>query len=178
MSECRCTDDSIPQVLDVIEVPVIGSKPNNYQQENWLLDPKHRWSKAHTVPRSALIAWTDPIETLWTNGHSTYNGLNDRIPEADASALRTSLYLVRVDSLQLRVFAPGTDFGNDKKRVQGRFRYNSTEYSLRVTDHDYEYEYVQQPVGFYTIGRCFLTISLGEPYEGYAYKLIAAVIEL
>ena len=25
--------------------------------------------------------------------------------------------------------------------------------------------------------RCFLTISLGEPFDGYCHKLIAAVIE-
>ena len=178
MSECRCSDNSIPQVLDVIEVPLVSPKPRDYQQENWLLDSERRWIKRHSISTGELSALSDPINTLWINNHSTYHGLNDRVPEVDANDFRNSLYLIRVDSLQFRVFAPGTDFGNDKKRVQGRFRYNSTEYSLRVTDHDYEYEYVQQPVGFYSIGRCFLTISLGEPYEGYAYKLIAAVIEL
>ena len=178
LSECRCTDNSIPQVLDVIEVPVVSPKPRDYQQENWLLDRERRWIKRHSISTGELSAMSDPTNTLWTNNHSTYHGLNDRVPEVDANDFRNSLYLIRVDSLQLRVFAPGADFGNDKKRVQGRFPYNGTEYSLRVTDHDYEYEYVQQPVGLYAIGQCFLTISLGEPYEGYAYKLIAAVIEL
>ena len=29
----------------------------------------------------------------------------------------------------------------------------------------------------YRLERCFLTISLGEPFDEYCYKLIAAVIE-
>ena len=39
------------------------------------------------------------------------------------------------------------------------------------------WQYLRQPNGTYQIGESFLTISLGEPYRGYAYKLIAAIIE-
>ena len=65
-----------------------------------------------------------------------------------------------------------------KKRIQGHFIYKGVEYGLAVTDNEYEYIFGQKPVGIYPLGRSFLTVSLGEPFEGYAYKLIAAVIEL
>ena len=51
------------------------------------------------------------------------------------------------------------------------------QYRLRVTDPVYERQYLQQPDGYYPVGECFLTISLGEPFQGYSYKLIAAIIK-
>lgn len=41
VSECerQYQDGSEPRLLDVIDVPLIESKPKGYQTENWLLDP-------------------------------------------------------------------------------------------------------------------------------------------
>ena len=61
--------------------------------------------------------------------------------------------------------------------MQGRFQYNGVDYWLRVTDPSYERQYRQQLDGDYQVGDAFLTISLGEPFQGYAYKLIAAIIQ-
>ena len=177
LPESRCTDGSIPRVLDVIEVPVLGGKPRDYQQENWLLDPKCKWEKESSLPFDRLRQWADETDALWINGISTYQGLNDQVPEQQAETFRHSLLLIPVEDLALRVFAPGAEYGNSQKRVNGHFTYNDTEYRLRMTDNDYEYNYLQRPAGLYPIGRCFLTISLGEPYNGFAYKLIAAIIE-
>ncbi len=47
---------------------------------------------------------------------------------------------------------------------------------LWVTDPGFEREYLQKPDGDYEIDECFLTISLGEPYGGKCYKLIAAIM--
>ena len=46
-----------------------------------------------------------------------------------------------------------------------------------VTDPGYERTYLAKLDGAYEIGECYLTVSLGEPYEGACYKLIAAIIE-
>ena len=114
--------------------------------------------------------------TLWINGHSTYNGLNDSIPLDIANGLDRSLCLVRVDGVELRVFAPSLAFGNAKRRVQGCFRYQGIEYRLWVTDPVIERRYLAQDNGNYLLGECFLTISIGEPYNDACYKLIAAII--
>ena len=50
-------------------------------------------------------------------------------------------------------------------------------YRLRVTDAVYESRYRAMDKGHYDIGGCCFCVSLGEPFEGYAYKLIAAIIE-
>lgn len=39
---------------------------------------------------------------------------------------------------------------------------------------EYERRFLSQPDGDYELGESYLTISLGEPYEGYCYKLVAA----
>lgn len=67
----------------------------------------------------------------------------------------------------------------NRKRVQGRFSHEGTEYRLWVTDPRYEQAYMAKPEGDYDIGESFLTISLSEPFNemNACYKLIAAIIE-
>lgn len=170
-------DGSDPKVLDVIEVPLIAPQPSGYQQENWVLDPDNYWEKVDRMPWGDLFQLQEPAADLWINGSSTNNGLNDSIPLAVASGLKTSLRFIRVDRLALVVSNPGAAFGNPKRRVQGHFEYNGTRYWLWVTDPRYEREYLARPDGSYEVGECYLTISLAEPYMGSAYKLIAAIIE-
>ena len=174
--ERQYRDGSDPRVLDVIDVPVLSPQPKDYQQENWLIDNRRYWVNAGRVDLGQLDQLTDSPSTLWPNGYSTSNGLNDRVPLDLARDLRDSLRLIKASDLALVVSAPGADFGNYRRSVQGRFQYNGADYWLRVTDPVYERRYLQQPDGEYAVGECYLSISLGEPYQGHSYKLIAAII--
>ena len=175
--ERQYENGSDPCLLDVIDVPLLNAKPKDYQQENWLIDPEFYWEKVRSVTKAELMQYTDPVSSLWIDGHSTVNGQNDRIPLDDTSSLTDSLRFIRVKNLELHVSRPGMAFGNYRRSVQGRFDYNGMDYWLRVTDPGYERKYLQQPNGEYQIGECFLTVSLAEPYRGDAYKLIAAIIK-
>ncbi|MDE2901057.1 MAG: hypothetical protein OXN15_08565 [Chloroflexota bacterium] len=174
--ECIYPDGREPAVLDIMEIPVLGHVPKEYQQENWALDPKHPWEKVRVAPFERAVALLDPPAPLWSTGHSTYNGRNDRIPLQDAVGLPDSLRLISVSDLTLHVSMPGESFGETRKRVQGRFRYLGVEYWLRVTDIMWENEYLSRSNGDYYVGNAYLTISLGEPFEEFVYKLIAAII--
>jgi len=77
----------------------------------------------------------------------------------------------------LTVSAPGEAFGDAKRKVLGRFMWAGDDYALPVTDPMIERDYLRRDDGDYALGRCYLTISLGEPYHGHCYKLIAAIIE-
>ena len=165
-----------PRVLDVIDVPLLRPTPKDYQQENWLIDNQRYWVNVGRVSPADLDQLTDPTASLWLNNHSSYNGLNDRMPLEAARNLRESLRLIKLHGLTLLVSAPGANFGNFRRSVQGRFQYNGVAYWLRVTDPVYERRYLQQADGSYSVGECFLTISLGEPFQGHSYKLIAAII--
>lgn len=170
-------DGSDPRVLDVIRVPLKNALPKGFQRENWLLDPDYYWEKIRRVGLNELLGLTDNVSSLWMNGYSSGNGVNDRIPILGTSGIESSLRLIRLSGLELFVFAQDTTSGKQRRRVQGRFQYNGVNYGLWVTDPRYERAYLQRPDGNYHIGECFLTVSLGDEYLGYAYKLIAAIIE-
>ena len=182
VGRCRNTnastkDGSDLKVLDIVNVPVIKPLPEDWQTENWLLDPEYYWEKEGTYSRIDLPCLEDPAAPLWIDKHSTYNGVNDKIPLELMGSVSSSLRLIHVGRLKLKVFSPGEAFGNSKRRVQGHFSHAGKYYALWVTDPGYEREYLAKPDGDYEIGECYLTISLGEPYEGACYKLIAVIIE-
>ena len=56
------------------------------------------------------------------------------------------------------------------------FRYADAQYNIGVTDPVIERQYFGQPNGEYAVADAILCISLGELHEGYAYKLVAAII--
>ena len=177
--ERQYEDGSDPKVLDIINVPVIEPKPEaeGAQTENWLLDPEFYWRKEGAYSWFDLPVLVDPIEPLWVDGHNTYNGVNDKIPMANLKAVSSSLRLLHLDRLELKVFAPGEAFGNSKRRVQGQFTHARRDYALWVTDPVHERAYLAKLDGSYEIGECYLTINLGEEYDGFRHKLIAAIIE-
>lgn len=162
--------------MDIIDIPLVRHQPETYQTENWLLEPDHYWEVAGRLDWNDLQAMSENPPTLWISGSSSGAGKNDRVPLEDARRLNNSLYLLSLGDMELKVFAPGAAFRNLKRRVQGRFMHRNVEYSLWVTDPLIERDYLARENGFYRIGECFATISLGEPHEGFSYKLIAAII--
>ena len=178
--ERQYEDGSDPRVLDVIDVPVIEPavrEAESWQSENWLLDEEWYWRKAGRIPWFDLPEFVDDERPLWFDRFHTHHGWNDEIPLWMMAQVEDSLRLVEVDELAIAVFAPGEAFGNRKRRVQGRFHHAGRSYKLWVTDPICERRFLAKLDGHYHLERCFLTISLGEPYRGYCYKLIAAVIE-
>ena len=174
--ERRYQDGTDSRVLDIIDVPVIRAAPCTYQQENWLLDPGYYWSRVSYCPWDRLSTLLPAPAPLWDSGFSTYHGNNDRLPLGVAHKLSSSLRLIRVSSLTLKVFAPGAHFGEGKRRVQGSFNHASQRYGMWVTDPYVERRYLAMEDGRYEFGTCFLTVSLGEPHQDWVYKMIAAVV--
>lgn len=172
--EQQLEDGSEPHALDVIDVPVLRAKPQDYQQENWVLDPTRRWSKVGRLEWNDLSQWADAVETLWINDYSSGKGHNDRVPEDLAASLESSLCLIRANGLQVHI---SYDLEDNSSQLRGVFRHNGHIYSLRITDPISEKRAEELGPGVIPIdGARFLTISLGEPFEGFAYKLIAAII--
>ena len=180
-NERQYQDGADPRLLDVIDVPLIRAAPHACQTENWLLDPGYYWTRVRQADWTELLQFAEVPAALWVNGHSTYHGQHDEIPQPVADALPGSLSLIRVDRVDLHAFAPQEAFGNPKRRVQARFTHAGVGYALWVTDPVVEREYLARLDGYHRLGECCLTISLGEPFQknnglSYRYKLVAAVI--
>lgn len=174
--ERQFENGSDPRVLDIIDVPLLESCPSGHLHENWLLDPKWYWTKVGRLDLEDLGAYVEQYGPLWQNGNSTYSGLNDKIELEDLAAVESSLRLIKVDDMQLKVFSPDEMFGSSKRRVQAKFEHEGTHYWLWVTGPAYERRYLAQSDATHQVGECHLTVSLGEPYKGACYKLVAAVI--
>ena len=120
--------------------------------------------------RAALDLKAGP---LWDNSSSSYNGLHDRVEEAAANQLGSSLHLIEVNDLKIVVAVEGAEYA--KRKVRGYFTFNGAQYWLAVTDPIVERQYFLGKDGEFKVGQAILCVSLSEPYAGYAYKLIAGV---
>lgn len=173
----RFKDGTDPKLLDVISIPMKEATPHGFQVENHLIDNKYYWQKVRTAtPQEVAAAIDQGNGPLWDNLSSSYNGQHDRVLEAAANQLAYSLRLIAVNDLQIHVGMEGAEFGNGKRKVRGRFTLNGTQYLLSVTDPVVERQYLGGQDGTFDLGAATLCVSLGEAWQGYAYKLIAAVL--
>ena len=128
--ERQYQDGSDPGLLDIIDVPLLEHSPMKFQQENWLLDPEYYWEKTGVFGWDALNELAETQGALWRNGCHTNNGENDQIPLEQTEKETSSLKLVHVDKLLLKVFAPGAAFGKGKRRVQAQFHFAANKYAM------------------------------------------------
>lgn len=175
--ERRYENGRDPRVLDVIDIPLLAGAPHLYQTENYILDPAYYWEKVSEASWDDLAEMVDNPATLWVNGDSTYNGLNDRVKLADASRLSNSLVLVGPKSLSIRVQVEGAGFSNPRRRVRAEFQHRGVDYILAVTDPVAERAFLAKPNGVYQVNDAYLCVSLGEAHtDGNCYKLVATII--
>jgi hypothetical protein len=177
LEERRYPNGRDPQLLDVIEIPLLLPRPHTYQQENHLIDADSHWINRGRLDWDEILPALEKIRgPLWLNGPSTYNGLHDQVPASDAESFSRSLYLVRPTDCRIVVSVDGAAFGNPKRRVRAAFRVGHHSYRLIVTDPVAESFFLRRKDGDYPLDDAIFTISLGEVYGGFAYKLVAAVL--
>jgi hypothetical protein len=88
--------------------------------------------------------------------------------------VRSSLLLIKPDKASITV----EEGPNLLKRIRSRFHFAGEGYWMPVTDPVIENRYFGEEIGQYPINKkdVYFTVSIGEPYEGYCYKLVAGVI--
>jgi ATP-dependent DNA helicase RecQ len=164
-----------PGLLDIISVPLKKHCPQSCQTENFGIDESQGWITKGVFPISEVSRLCDDIDHLWINGYHSYSGLNDRVPlnRADAE-LFSSLLLIKPERLIFTV-AEGSKL---LKKVRAKFDYRGETYWLTVTDPLIEDRYIKQNIGQYPVDDKYpyLCVSIGEPHEGFRYKLVAGVI--
>lgn len=165
-----------PRVLDVIQIRMREPRPHAPQSENHLIDSGYYWARRGRITWNDAEGAVDTVDGLWVDGHSSYNGANDRIPEDVAVNLDSSLLFIRPTNLTIIVAVEGAEFNNPRRKVRARFRFNHNNYVLAVTDPVVERRYLGMENGEYPIETALLCVSIGEPYQGFCYKLVAAVI--
>lgn len=175
--DVRFQDGKHPEMLDIIRIKFIRPISHGYQTENHEIESSFYWEKKGKIEWTNVQLMAENVSgQLWLNADSSYHGENDRVSEHAASTINSSLKLIMVDDFRVRVLAEGAAFGNSSLKVRGSFTCSGFSYSLMITDPVAEADFRNRGVGAYEVGRAVLCISLGEPHEGFAYKLIAGVI--
>lgn len=175
-----CEDGTSAKVLDIVEVPILQPAPEHYQTENQLLDTTQGWRRLGRVTWDALQSAVEEPETLWVNGHSSsYLGENDRVPLSALGSIRNSLYLIRPSGLLLRSTGVPDKRGRTKVRIRAEFEFRGQRYNLAVTDPELPWV-LKLPLlfsdGTVAVPQGLLCVSLGEVFDGFAYKLVATII--
>jgi hypothetical protein len=177
-SERLYANGTDPQLLDIIRIKLVRRTAHGCQTENHLVDLSQQWAKEGTLSWQNLVTLVDDVQLpLWYDGVSSGNGLNDRIPAEIAAALPKSLALIEVKDLELRLGVEGAYFGNPRRKVRAHFVYKDTEYVFAVTDQNIEMRFTDKPAGYSeTLPVARLCLSIGEPYQGACYKLVAGIL--
>ena len=97
------------------------------------------------------------------------------MPVDEANRLSDSLRLIKVERLLVSVEPPKPD--KTHPVLRGSFRYNGIDYRLKIADAEAEKRSEGLSCVEYSVSERYLNVSLGEPFEGYCYKLIAAIIK-
>lgn len=177
LDERQYESGSEPVLLDIVRIPMVAPAPHLHQTENHLIDAQQYWESPGALHWNDLTEMVESPQGLWTNGDSTFHGLNDRIPQSGAASLTSSLVLIKPENVSLEVLVPGAAFGNQKRAVRAAFEYNGVRYNFKVTDIQAEKRFLSRQNGNYLINdELYFCISLAEAHtDGYCYKLVASV---
>ena len=165
----------MPALGDILRIGIGGAGNRGYQRENRRI-ASAPWRREGVFPTHRLDTLLDSPDTLWINGHGTAEGTNDRVPaELARTRVTHSLVFIRPDDFAIHVRRGS----NGLKQVRAGFAYNGEAYLLPVTDEIVENAFMPRDFGSYPIpGTIYACISLGEPYEGFCYKLVAGVMRV
>ena len=168
-------DGKAPGHLDVVRILIKRRVAHRYQTENYLIDSNKCWEQVSKLDSSRLDSLCDRVEKLWINGFDSAKGINDRIPIEKTKKISSSLLLIKPSSM---IIHKEYEFGSHSWKIRADFRYRRIRYRIVITDPVVEAKYRGKEKGDYPVDDkdVYLTVSLGEEYKGFCYKLAAAVI--
>jgi hypothetical protein len=151
-------------LLDILEMNVTGSKAEGYQSENVSFDPP--FTKVGALEISSLAPLCDHRNTLFGN-------YGKAIAVDSIAALDHSLVLIRTHKLKAE-FRTNPSRKN-KPQLRAGFEYHSTYYDLPVTDPIFQERILNHSCDLPDEDPIYLCVSIGIPWEGWHYKLVAGV---
>jgi len=175
LDQIRYEDGSIPKVLDIIRVPLKQRHPKLFQPENVFIR-SGMWEKVGIFLENKLDNLCDNPPTLWVNNQPSKDRISYEFLEENN--VESSLLFIKPTAVRIKCEDRKTDYGEKKRILRALFTYNRIHYDLRVTDPYIENKYRKINSGTYplTADNIYMCISLGEPYLGNCYKLIASII--
>lgn len=174
-TECEFKDYSIPELLDIMEVPLSHPEPQENQTENHVIAPA-QWVKLGRLPFRQLEQLSDNPSTLWANDQHTKEGSFDCVAPEHVSPSDGSLLLIRPENFAVEI---ARHYRDGKRTYRAGFDYNGTHYNLSLTDPFAFRAFARKPEGQYPLTNVYITVSLTKPYEHdkRCHKLVAALMK-
>ncbi len=177
LSHYQLQNGSSPQLLDVIRVGVRQHCPMPHHPENWLIDE----SPWRLLRRGAGVCYRPWLNQWVARGTGLLGDTRIAIAayEFEGNPLPRSLQLIEPCDLHWRV-----EDLDGKKKARAIFRLGSMHYNLPLTDPNLHGVLLRREVGKYSLSETripgdaepMLTLSLTEPFNGYCYKLVCALV--
>ena len=173
------------RVLDILRVSLSKPCPKSHQPENWKL--RQVWYNPWHKPCRRVVRLTredvaDRLRLCLSREPLLLGSRSDRVSEDsfDEMPAQESLALIQPEDLRWLIKTNSSG----QRRTRAVFCWKGTVYNLAVSDPAWEQRLSGLEPGSHphvavtTADEAvtFLTISLGEPFNGYCYKLVAAVI--
>ncbi|MBC7807655.1 MAG: hypothetical protein H7145_16095 [Akkermansiaceae bacterium] len=186
-TQYRLSDCSEPEPWDIIEVPLyetVSRKPHHPEDRKIAGTPWgliERGSPTRTLLRTLENVCASGPDLFGCTGKRT---LPAAIPKQKNPA---SLTLIRPAETRIKV-EPNPQYLTigelPSHRYRVRFFLNGALYELPLTDTRFKKRLRYFDTGYYTLSEVglppgkipYLVCSLGEPYKGYCYKLVATVL--
>ncbi|OBQ55190.1 dual OB domain-containing protein [Halodesulfovibrio spirochaetisodalis] len=158
----RCTYENIGgtqqlRTKKVLSIDFSVASPLAHQPENYIVTDVP-WVQSPPYIRNDLTPYLDSPVDLW--------GVSNFVPFQDILnsqvTIGQSLYLVQVTNLRLYV--------NTFDRLRCEFSYSANIYDLPATD-----PWFNSLMNQGRSGDAILCVSLGEPYQGNCYKIVASI---
>ncbi len=152
-------------LLDIIELVETEPDPRGFQVENI------RFASSSVSTVRTLPATNQVLDNFVTQRTGPLFGNRGKAVSAEqARLLDHSLLLIQVNDVAFLE----TESSSGKPQLRAEFTHEKQRYDLPVTDPEFERSYRQGQVPA-SASHFYVTISLGVPYEGWHYKLIAGV---
>lgn len=175
LAEYRYKSGQSPELLDIIDVPLLKAVPQSHQTENHVIDARQPWEKKGEIEWEDLERFRDRPESIWINSDRTVPGNYDCMSQAEAATLDNSLLLIKKTNFTVEV---GTNSFTGKRTYRGKFNYKGVHHNFSITDPLARDAFASKGLGDYQLKDVYLCLSLTEPYEmdGRCHKLVAAII--
>ena len=167
-------------LLDVIRVSVSSPRTEPHQPENWVLENK-QWRILGRLPPTE--AW-ERLRRFLVSGPNLLGGRTDRLDYAaiQQNPVRASLALIEPSQVSWVI----TTSTRGNRQTRARFSLAGASYDLSITDPKWRQRLSDLPLGTHprtsagisSKERLLFNTSLGGPFIGECYKLVAAVILL
>lgn len=177
LDDCLLDDGSDAALFDVIRFHLGNPAPDHIQPEN-IEDGSKRWE---LVERPADPQYAEVIRRALVTGPELIRGKKDRVAEEAfrGMAATASLALIKPS---IKGWHVGTS-ARGRPQLRCEFAFSGTIYDLVVTDPLREQAAFALGEGSYDTtdlceapaDRILFTVSMGEPFNGDCYKLIAGV---